>query len=77
MRLLPRAELYNITVSTLHAEVLVAWRAGGHVPKEWPPYLVTLAKVKPCRSLWGAVSTVYLTPRERPAQPAQHHVYMC
>lgn len=31
MLLFPRTERHNINVSTLHAEVLVAWRAGGHI----------------------------------------------
>lgn len=29
--LFPRTERHNINVSALHAEVLVAWRAGGHI----------------------------------------------
>lgn len=31
MLLFPRTERHNNNVSTLHAEVLVAWRAGGHI----------------------------------------------
>lgn len=29
--LFPRTERHNINVSALHAKVLVAWRAGGHI----------------------------------------------
>lgn len=77
MLLFPRTERHNINVSTLHAEVLVAWRAGGHILRNgltiWPPWLRCSMGVHPEEQC--AHPPDLADPWK--ASSAQYRVYMC